>query len=755
MNPLQARYPEAFEYLRARGIEPSADFYDRVEAARKQAWTMSKLSDLEHIGRIKASLEKAIAEGMSFENWRKENLADLQGLPKSYQETVFRTTVLSSYNAGRWAHFRDHAERRPILRYTAINDSRTRPAHRALHGLMMPVDDPRWQTLAAPNGFNCFLPGTTVRGAFELGLKSRYTGEAVEITARTGDRLTVTANHPVLTRRGWLPAHQVKEGDYLLAYGGVVNPQLERVFNDQYPPSPVEDVFETLRANGFGIADIAAFQFHGDAHLRESEVHVAGRDAHLIARMQTAGVHGIKQFHLVGAGAYLPGQLAGDSAAQFDMAQRLLFADDAANVAARTANSLCHTTLAAFKYIAVFIKDAFTQGARLFTRRIPRGGQLALRAAGSGFDGEPLDGLRFALTAPCNTMRQQALPDNLTADAMPLGETVFTLPGNIGFDDAVYDRIRQDTTGFAETAVVGVRRFHYSGYVYDFQTKNGLIVAGNIVVHNCRCTLMSLSEQQAKGMGYTGTPQDIPTWTDKHGVEHTAAPDKGWNHSPEHDLTDLLREREQRLNMNAAVYDSGDAPPSPEPWHPPLPTAGNAFEEARYDVVTRGQQDGLEHGRVVDANGQVIDTRQGKEQAISYQDIINLLPGTTLYHNHPSNMGLSMADIEFAGQAGLASVVAFGTTQEAAYSVSILSGWSEMYAAIYDAKKIVRQKVSRLFLSGKINEGEAAAMYAHIMALRLSDQGLITYKIAPASKEMADLINRYAAEIEQWRKETK
>ena len=101
MNPLQARYPEAFEYLRARGVEPSADFYERVETARKQAWTMSKLSDLDHIQRIKDSLEKAIAEGMSFENWRKENLADLQGLPKSYQETVFRTAVQSSYNAGR------------------------------------------------------------------------------------------------------------------------------------------------------------------------------------------------------------------------------------------------------------------------------------------------------------------------------------------------------------------------------------------------------------------------------------------------------------------------------------------------------------------------------------------------------------------------------------------------------------------------------------------------------------------------------
>ena len=208
MNPLQARYPEAFEYLRARGVEPSAEFYARVEAARKQAWTMSKLSDLEHIGRIKASLEKAIAEGMSFENWRKENLADLQGLPKSYQETVFRTAVQSSYNAGRWAHFRDHAERRPILRYTAINDSRTRPAHRALHGLMMPVDDPRWQTLAPPGGFNCrcTLMSLSERQAKGLG----YTGAPQDIPTWT-DKHGV--EHTATPDKGWnhSPEHDLTD----------------------------------------------------------------------------------------------------------------------------------------------------------------------------------------------------------------------------------------------------------------------------------------------------------------------------------------------------------------------------------------------------------------------------------------------------------------------------------------------------------------------------------------------------------------
>lgn len=208
MNPLQARYPEAFEYLRARGVEPSADFYERVETARKQAWTMSKLSDLDHIQRIKDSLEKAIAEGTSFDNWRKENLADLQDLPKSYQETVFRTAVQSSYNAGRWAHFRDHAERRPILRYTAINDSRTRPAHRALHGLMMPVDDPRWQTLAPPGGFNCrcTLMSLSERQAKGMG----YTGAPQDIPTWT-DKHGV--EHTAAPDKGWnhSPEHDLTD----------------------------------------------------------------------------------------------------------------------------------------------------------------------------------------------------------------------------------------------------------------------------------------------------------------------------------------------------------------------------------------------------------------------------------------------------------------------------------------------------------------------------------------------------------------
>ena len=344
------------------------------------------------------------------------------------------------------------------------------------------------------------------------------------------------------------------------------------------------------------------------------------------------------------------------------------------------------------------------------------------------------------------------MTDNLTADAVALGETVFTLPGNIGLDDTVYDRIRQDVTGFAETSVAGVRRFHYSGHVYDFQTKNGLIVAGNIVVHNCRCTMVSLSEKQAKALGYSGAPEKLPTWEDDHGVSHTAAADKGWGSPERRDLTDYLRQKEAKAGLGRAVYDEGK-PAVPKPYTPPPPT--DTASAARHHVVTHGQADGLEHGYLVDKDGRLIDTRSGAVDNIDYTDILGLLAGATLYHNHPSGMGLSSRDIEFAGKYGLASVVAFGTYQDAVYSVAVLEDWAKMYAELYEMRPILRRNVSKLYLDGVISESEASVLYAHVMALRLADKGVIAYNFQPASTEMNSLLTRFSEEIARWRKESK
>ena len=217
---------QAINYFKAKGLKPTFSYADMMDEAHDHAFTVAKMMDVDMLGQIRASLDAAMANGTSFKAWtdqitpilqsggwwgRKEVLDPLTGQVIVAQlgspwrlETIFRTNMQTAYAAGAWQEIVANAETAPLLMYDAVDDDRTRPLHASWDQRVAPVTSQWWLTHYPPNGYNSVVPDQRVSGHALLGLKAWYSGQVVEVIGASGGRFTVTAQHPVLTRRGWV-----------------------------------------------------------------------------------------------------------------------------------------------------------------------------------------------------------------------------------------------------------------------------------------------------------------------------------------------------------------------------------------------------------------------------------------------------------------------------------------------------------------------------------------------------------------------
>jgi SPP1 gp7 family putative phage head morphogenesis protein len=164
-------FEEAIAVAKRRGVVLPEVFYGHLPAAaRSRAFTVSGLGALDQITGIMDSMTAATESGIAFQAWKKLALANL---PKGRLETIFRNAIQTHYNIGRWEQLEGNQARRPYLMYDAINDGRTRPAHRAMDNHIAPIDDPIWNRWYPPNGFRCRC---SVIGLTEAQAKARGYG---------------------------------------------------------------------------------------------------------------------------------------------------------------------------------------------------------------------------------------------------------------------------------------------------------------------------------------------------------------------------------------------------------------------------------------------------------------------------------------------------------------------------------------------------------------------------------------------------
>ena len=168
---------EAIRHFESKGYQVGFSWQDVWQEEHAKAFTVAKAMRLDILEDIRRQVDASIRDGISFDEfknrlkpvlqekgwWGRQNMVDpATGIEREVQlgsdrrlKTIFDTNLRTSYAAGAWERIERVKARRPFLKYSAVQDSRTRPQHRAWHGTILPVDDPWWDSHYPPNGWNC------------------------------------------------------------------------------------------------------------------------------------------------------------------------------------------------------------------------------------------------------------------------------------------------------------------------------------------------------------------------------------------------------------------------------------------------------------------------------------------------------------------------------------------------------------------------------------------------------------------------
>lgn len=186
VKPLALPMREAIAFWRDKIPMARDDFDELAEQMQARGFYVSGLTEIDQIEAVKDAIDKAVADGETFEDFqaRIPDIIAQENWSGIRLEIIFRTNVQGAYMAGRYVQMTDPAvlKARPYWRYSAVNDGRTRPAHRAMDGRVFPADHPIWDKWYPPNGYRCRC-GVDTLSAREV----ERDGATVETDDPTGD----------------------------------------------------------------------------------------------------------------------------------------------------------------------------------------------------------------------------------------------------------------------------------------------------------------------------------------------------------------------------------------------------------------------------------------------------------------------------------------------------------------------------------------------------------------------------------------
>lgn len=234
---------------------------------------------------------KRIAREVIGETWRGRGL------------TIARTTANGAYNAARNALFEGQGVRR--IQWVSAGDNHVRELHALENGNMVefgevfPVTRLRYphDPAGSPEAvINCVTEDSLLGGADISKFYRRfYSGDIVTIKTESGKVLSVTPNHPILTRQGWVPANELVQGQDVFS-ARLCDMTGVRFLNVQYPVASAGQIFDAL-SKRWSTQRVGSVEldFHGDG--RDGDIDIIRADSQLWNWIQSELIEPFCHFH--------------------------------------------------------------------------------------------------------------------------------------------------------------------------------------------------------------------------------------------------------------------------------------------------------------------------------------------------------------------------------------------------------------------------------------------------------------------------
>jgi len=167
----------ALEYLRGRGRMVTTTSWAELRAEEHALqFTVSRLARLDLLQTIYDGILASVEGDLSRTDWMRDVRARLEEagwwgrvetvdtdtgevlttvFSPSRLRTILDANVRSAHAIGRYERQRAASATHPYLRYITQRDERVRESHAAWDGLVLPVDDPFWESHYPPNGWRC------------------------------------------------------------------------------------------------------------------------------------------------------------------------------------------------------------------------------------------------------------------------------------------------------------------------------------------------------------------------------------------------------------------------------------------------------------------------------------------------------------------------------------------------------------------------------------------------------------------------